>query len=53
MDSDYCQERAETCLESALSAVDGDQSAGWLYLADLWAELALTKGSGNKLPTIQ
>ena len=52
MDSDYCQERAETCLEIAFSVDDGDQSAGWLYLADLWAELALTKGFGKKLTTI-
>jgi hypothetical protein len=52
MNIDYCREHAETCRESALSNADGDQSAGWLYLADLWDRLALAKGSAEQLPTI-
>jgi hypothetical protein len=51
MDADYCRDRAETCLESALSIADDDQSVGWLYLADLWAELAITKDFARE-PTI-
>ena len=51
MDADYCREHAEACRESALSIADGDQSAGWLYLADLWGELALSKSSAEQ-PTI-
>jgi hypothetical protein len=52
MDADYCREHAEACRESALSIADDNQSAGWLYLAELWARLALAKGSAEQLPTI-
>jgi hypothetical protein len=52
MDSDYCREHAKTCRESAFSIADGDESAGWLYLADLWDGLALNKGPAEQRPTI-
>jgi hypothetical protein len=52
MDTYYCRAHAEACRESAFRIADGDQSAGWLYLADLWAGLALAKGSAEQRPTI-
>jgi hypothetical protein len=49
VNADYCRERADTCRESAFGIVDDEHSAGWLYLADLWDDLAQT---AEQRPTI-
>jgi hypothetical protein len=52
MDSATCRERAEVCRKSALETDDGDQSAWWLHIADLWDELACTKEPSDAFATL-
>jgi hypothetical protein len=43
MHSANCRDRAEMCRKSAFETDEVDQSGWWLYMADLWDELAMIK----------
>ena len=51
-DADYYRKRAEACRNSAFRTAEGEQTEDWLYLADLWEELAETMSAVEPLPTI-